>query len=170
MHLLAERLARRGYDYRVINASIPGDTTAGGLSRVPAALVRTRPAIVIFELGGNDGLQGLPLEEMRANLLRMISLAKKAGANVLLIGVRLPPNYGVAYTRGFAAMFRKVAQQADVALVPELLAGVAEHRGEMQQNGLHPVAGAEPKLLDNVWPHLQGLLGKPTPPATAVTR
>lgn len=169
VHLLQGRLDAHGYDYRVVNASIPGDTTAGGVSRLPAALSRYSPAVVVIELGGNDGLQGLPLGQMQSNLERMVSLARKAGAKVLLVGVRMPPNYGEVYTRKFETVFRAVAKRENVPLVPELLAGVAKHRALMQSGGLHPVAKAEPKLLDNVWPHLEPLLGKESGPATAAT-
>ncbi len=158
VHLLAGRLARHGYDYRVINASIPGDTTAGGLSRLPDELKRYRPAIVIIELGGNDGLQGLPLDQMRDNLSHMVARAQKSGAKVLLIGVRMPPNYGPVYATRFQAVYKEVAEAGNVALAPELLAGVATRRDLMQAGGIHPRAEAESKLLDNVWPALSPLL------------
>lgn len=140
---------------------MPGDTTAGGLARLPAELARTRPAVVVLELGGNDGLQGLPLEQMHENLDRMIRLARAAGARVLLIGVRLPPNYGSVYTGRFHDVYASLARSADVALVPEILRGIAEHREMMQPDGLHPKASAEPAVLDNVWPALRALLGRP---------
>lgn len=167
VHLLAERLTRRGYDYRVINASIPGDTTAGGLSRLPGELARYRPAVVVVELGGNDGLQGLAPAEMRRNLTQMTRLARAAGAEVLLVGVRMPPNYGPVYARRFEAVYKEVARAEGVTLVPELLAGVATHPDLMQAGGIHPVAAAEPKLLDNVWPELQKMLVKPAPAAVS---
>lgn len=170
VHLLAKRLAAQGYDYRVVNASIPGDTTAGGLARLPTALARYRPALVIVELGGNDGLQGLPLVQMRSNLEKMVRLCRAAGADVLLIGVRMPPNYGAAYTERFAEVYREVARQTHAPLVPELLAGVAEHRDLMQEGGLHPLAKAEPELLDNVWPALRPLLQRSAAPGPASTR
>ncbi len=160
VHLLAERLAARGYDYRVVNASIPGDTTAGGLARLPGELAHNHPTIVAIELGGNDGLQGLPLAQMRANLARMVALAQKAAAKVLLIGVRLPPNYGAAYIKRFEAVYKKVATTKNVPLAPELLRGVATHPKLMKPRGIHPRAAAEPKLLANVWPALQPLLSK----------
>ena len=161
VHLLGHRLARQGYRYRVVNASIPGDTTAGGLTRLPGDLKRYHPAIVIIALGGNDGLQGLPLEQMRSNLTRMVGLARGAGARVLLVGVRMPPNYGPVYTRRFEAVFKQVAREAGVPLVPEILAGVATHPELMQSGGLHPRAAGEPRVLDNVWAGLKPLLGKP---------
>lgn len=162
VHLLSARLARRGYDYHVVNASIPGDTTAGGLARLPAALKRYRPRIVIIALGGNDGLQGLPLGQMQGNLERMVNLARHAGARVLLLGVRMPPNYGPTYTQRFAAVYRTVARQTGVKLVPELLAGVAIHPALMQADGLHPRASAEPRILESVWAGLQPLLRSST--------
>ena len=161
VHLLDHRLERQGYRYRVVNASIPGDTTAGGLTRLPEDLKRYHPAIVIIALGGNDGLQGLPLEQMRSNLKQMVGLARGAGARVLLVGVRMPPNYGPVYTRRFEAVFKHVARETDVPLVPEILAGVATHPELMQSGGLHPRASGEPRVLDNVWKGLQPLLGKP---------
>lgn len=161
VHLLSQKLDGEGYRYRVVNASIPGDTTAGGLSRLPAELKRSRPAIVVIELGGNDGLQGLPLDQMRDNLARMVGLSQQAGARVLLVGVRMPPNYGPAYTKRFAETYREVAKQSGVALVPEILAGVATHPELMQAGGLHPRAEGEPRVLDNVWKGLHPLLGQP---------
>ena len=158
VHLLSTRLARHGYDYHVVNASIPGDTTAGGLARLPAALERYRPRIVIIALGGNDGLQGLPLGQMQDNLEHMVNLVRHAGVRVLLLGVRMPPNYGPTYTQRFAAVYRAVARQTGVKLVPELLAGVATHPALMQADGLHPRASAESRILENVWTGLQPLL------------
>ncbi len=162
VHLLDQRLTQQGYRYRVVNASIPGDTTSGGLARLPDDLKRDHPAIVIIALGGNDGLQGLPLEQMQANLTKMVGLSRKSGAKVLLVGVRMPPNYGPVYTRRFEAVFKHVAQKTDVPLVPEILAGVATHPELMQSGGLHPKAAGEPRVLDNVWKGLQPLLKKPT--------
>lgn len=161
VHLLSRRLEKDGYRYRVVNASIPGDTTAGGLSRLPGELKRNRPVIVVIELGGNDGLQGLALDQMQDNLARMVKLSQQAGARVLLVGVRMPPNYGPVYTKRFAETYRTVAKQADVALVPEILAGVATHPELMQAGGLHPRAEGEPRVLENVWKGLEPLLGQP---------
>lgn len=161
VHLLDQRLAQDGYRYRVVNASIPGDTTAGGLARLPDDLKRYHPAIVIIALGGNDGLQGLPLEQMQSNLAGMVRLARGSGARVLLVGVRMPPNYGPVYTRRFVDMFRQVARDTGVPLVREILAGVATHPGLMQTDGLHPKAAGEPRVLDNVWAGLRPLLEKP---------
>ena len=170
VHLLSRRLEREGYRYRVVNASIPGDTTAGGLSRLPADLGRYHPAIVVIELGGNDGLQGLPPEQMRDNLVRMVALSKRAGARVLLVGVRMPPNYGEVYTKDFAAVYGAVAKQTGVPLVPEILAGVATHPELMQPGGLHPRAAGEPRVLDNVWKGLEPLLRQPASRGEAPAR
>lgn len=157
--LLKQRLQARRFDFRVVNASIPGETTAGGLSNLPALLGRYHPAIMILELGGNDGLQGLGIAQMEHNLAMMVSMARRAHAKVLLVGVRLPPNYGKPYVKRFEGAFRRVAKQLQVPLVPELLAGVGSHRQLMQPGGIHPLAKAEPRLLENVWPHLKPLLG-----------
>ena len=161
VHLLDGRLAKQGYRYRVVNASIPGDTTAGGLARLPDDLKRYHPAIVIIALGGNDGLQGLPLQQMQSNLTKMVGLARKSGERVLLVGVRMPPNYGPVYTRRFEDVFKDVARKTGVPLVPEILAGVATHPTLMQSGGLHPKAAGEPQVLDNIWKGLLPLLGKP---------
>ena len=156
--LLERRLVQAGLDYRVVNASISGDTTGGGLTRLPQALERHRPHLVVIELGANDGLRGLPFREIEANLTAQIGLARAAGAQVLLVGVRLPPNYGAAYTEGFQASLRKVAEAEAVPLAPDLLAGVAEDRQLMQADGLHPKAEAQSMLLANVWPEIEPLL------------
>jgi len=167
VHLLAERLEQRGYDYRVVNASTPGDTSAAGLARLPDELKRYRPAIVVIEFGGNDGLQGLSPDQMRSNLAQMVTLSQRAGAKVLLIGVRVPPNYGPVFAKRFESVYREVAKKKNVPLVPELMAGVATHPELMQERGIHPRAKAEPKLLDNVWPALEPLLAKPNTRARA---
>jgi acyl-CoA thioesterase-1 len=156
--LLARRMAERHLGYTVVNASISGDTTGGGLARLPAALARERPAIVILELGANDGLRGQPIDRMQSNLGRMIALSRKAGAKVLLVGMRLPPNYGPAYTEKFAAAYTELAHQTHVAFLPFLLAGVAQDPGLMQADNLHPNAAGQPRLLENVWPRLRPLL------------
>jgi len=157
--LLAQRMAREGYDYNVVNASVSGETTAGGLARLPRALALHRPRILILELGANDGLRGLPVARARANLDHMIGLARTAGARVLLIGIRMPPNYGPRYTRSFFMMYSTLAQAHDLPLVPFLMAGVALHPELIQADGLHPNERAQPLLLDNVWPELAPLLG-----------
>ncbi|ROR35199.1 arylesterase [Inmirania thermothiophila] len=156
--LLGRRLAERGYPHRVVNASVSGETSGGGLERLPALLARHRPAVVVVELGGNDGLRGLGLERTRANLAAVVRRARAAGARVLLVGMRLPPNYGPLYTRRFAALYREIARDEGVPLVPFLLEGVALAPGMMQADGIHPTAAAQPRLLDNVWPHLEPLL------------
>jgi acyl-CoA thioesterase-1 len=161
--LLAARLREQELPHEVVNASVSGETTGGGLTRLPPLLERHRPQIVIVQLGANDGLRGLGFDQISANLTRLIALSREAGARVLLVGLRLPPNYGAAYTEGFQAVFPAVAEQTGVALAPRLLAGVAEHWGLMQPDGLHPTAEAQPRLLENVWSHLLPLLAAPNP-------
>jgi acyl-CoA thioesterase-1 len=158
VNLLRDRLGSQGFPHRVVNASISGDTTRGGLNRLPAALDTHRPDIVILELGGNDGLRGLPLQAMRDNLDQAIALSQEAGAKVLLVGMQIPPNYGPAYTRGFAQIYTQLAERHDLPLVPFLLAGVSEERRLMQADNIHPTAAAQPRLLDNIWPRLEPLL------------
>lgn len=156
--LLEDRLGERDAGYRVVNASISGDTTAGGASRLPRALQRHDPDIVVIELGGNDGLRGIPLTETRANLERIIELAKAHGARVLLLGMRLPPNYGPLYTERFHQIYADLAAAHDVARVPFLLDGVGAVHELMQDDGIHPRPEAQATMLDNVWPHLEPLL------------
>lgn len=158
--LLAARLAAEGYRHRAVNASISGDTTAGGRARLPQLLVRHRPAIVVIELGGNDGLRGGSLKATRENLDAMVVAAQKSGARVLVLGMRLPPNYGPAYTREFDAIFTGVAAARKAALVPFLLEGFGDDMAFFQPDRIHPTAAAQPKLLANVWPALVPLLGK----------
>ncbi|WP_220813337.1 arylesterase [Pseudomonas paralcaligenes] len=156
--LLQERLREGGFEHQVVNASISGDTTSGGLARLPALLSQHRPQLVIIELGGNDGLRGQPAAQLQQNLARMVDLSKEAGAGVLLLGMRLPPNYGQRYTEAFARTFADVAQDKQVPLVPFLLEGVGGVPGMMQADGIHPAVAAQDKLLDNVWPTLKPLL------------
>ncbi len=156
--LLGRRLEQEGFPQRVVNISISGETTAGALARLPEALARHRPAVVIVELGGNDGLRGLSLDAMEHNLDRIILHSQKAGARVLLLGVRLPPNYGPAYTRAFEAVYTRAATRSSVSLVPFLLEGVALDDRLMQEDGLHPTEQAQPRILQNVWPRLLPLL------------
>jgi acyl-CoA thioesterase-1 len=156
--LLGARLKAQGYEYRVINASESGETTTGGLVRLPRELRLTRPGILILELGANDALQGLPLDLARQRLADMIRLAEAGGARVLLVGLLIPPNYGPRYTRQFADMYPGLARQFHTALVPFLLQGVALDPRLMQQDGLHPDAQGEPLVLDNVWPYLEPML------------
>ncbi len=156
--LLQQRLHAQGYGYDTVNASISGETTSGGLVRLQRALDLHHPAIVMLELGANDGLRGLPVDGTRANLARMIQLAQKAGARVLLLGIQLPPNYGPRYGRDFAAMYGELATRYHVALVPFMLDRVALDPRLMQEDQLHPNAAGEPIVLDNIWPHLLPLL------------
>lgn len=159
--LLQARLAAQKKPHRVVNASISGDTTAGGRSRLPAALRTHKPAIVILELGGNDALRGLPLATTRDNLLAMARAAQAAGAKVIVVGMQVPPNYGASYARDFEGLFADVSKQAKAALVPFLLKGVADRADAMdwfQPDRIHPLARAHPQMLDNVWPALRPLL------------
>ena len=156
--LLQGRLTAQGYGYRVVNASVSGETTTGGLARLPRALSVHRPAIVIIELGGNDGLRGLPLETSRANLARMIALSRDAGARVLLLGMKIPPNYGARYATGFEKLFRDLARQNRIAFEPFFLSKIALEPGMIQADGLHPTAKAQPVMLDTMWPALKPLL------------
>jgi acyl-CoA thioesterase-1 len=158
--LLQQRLRSSGYDYTVANASVSGETTSGGLTRLPGALKAHPPGVVIIELGANDGLRGLPIQVMHDNLVRMITLSQAAGAKVVLAGVLLPPNYGGPYTQAFARTYADLAKQYRLPLIPFLLADVAEHRDMVQADGMHPLAKAEPQVLDNVWPILKPLLHK----------
>lgn len=161
--LLKERLRPRGLE--VVNASISGDTTAGGLQRLDALLEREKPAWVLVELGGNDGLRGLTPAQMEANLTLIIDKSRAAGARVLLLGMRIPPNYGKRYAEMFQQVYGKVAEARKVALVPFLLDGVGGQVELMQQDGIHPNAGAQPLMLEQVWKTLEPLLagdGKPT--------
>lgn len=156
--LLEKRLAEQGYEHRVVNASISGDTSAGGAARLPALLAEHRPSLVIIELGGNDGLRGQPPEQLQQNLAAMIDGSRASGAEVLLLGMRLPPNYGVRYTTAFAQVFTRLAEEKQVALVPFFLERVGGVSGMMQGDDLHPAADAQPILLENLWPTLQPLL------------
>jgi len=149
--LLEKRLREQRLDYSVVNASISGDTTAGGRSRIGAALEQSRPAVVIIALGGNDGLRGLPVAAMRDNLEAMVGAARSRKARVVLAGMKLPPNYGPDYTRAFEQSYADLARRHKAALVPFLLDGVAEKRELFQPDGIHPVAEAQPMILDNVW-------------------
>jgi len=158
VNLLQRRLAERGFPHRVVNASISGDTTSGGLSRLPAALERDRPAIVILELGANDGLRGQPIMAITANLARLIELSRQAGARVVLAEMRIPPNYGPSYTQKFQAAFGELAKRYDILLIPFLLDGVSGNPVLIQDDGLHPRAEAQERILDNVWAVLEPVL------------
>jgi len=156
--LLTQRLRQEGNAYRVVNASISGDTTRGGLSRLPAALERETPEVLILALGANDGLRGFPTERTQENLRRMIEQARSAGATVLLLGIKLPANYGSVYGEKFHRIYLDLADELKVALVPFFLEGVAETRELMQADGVHPGVEAQPRILDNVWAGLGPLL------------
>lgn len=157
--LLQERLTAEGlHDWRVINGSVSGETTAGGLVRLPAMLASTSPDIIILELGGNDGLRGLPVPTIRENLAQMIELSQGAGARVLLSGIQIPPNYGPRYTGPFYAQYTELAQQYGLALIPFLLDGIAENAEFMQDDGIHPTAEAQPLIVEIVWPVLNQLM------------
>ena len=156
--LMEERLKQQKFDYNVVNASISGETTSGGAARIDEALARTRPALVIVALGGNDGLRGLPVSQIKANLMRIVENAKRRGARVLLLGIRMPPNYGPQYVREFEAVFTEVARRHKTPLVPFMLQGVAEQRDLMQPDNIHPTAAAQPVILETVWKKLLPLL------------
>lgn len=156
--LLQQRLQKEGYAYKVVNASISGDTSAGGLARLPALLSGEKPGLVVIELGGNDGLRGQPPQQLQQNLASMVAASQRAGARVLLLGMRLPPNYGERYTQAFVRAYEQVAQASQVPLVPFFLDGVGGVPQLMQADGIHPTAAAQPRLLENVWPQLKPML------------
>jgi acyl-CoA thioesterase-1 len=164
--LLSQRLATEGYGYRVVNASVSGETTQGGVARLPRVLDQQKPAIVIVELGGNDGLRGLPLASSRENLQKAIELARAAQARVVLVGMLIPPNYGPRYSQEFRDMYTSLATKNSTALVPFLLDQVALKPELMQADGIHPNAKGQPQLLDNLWPKLKPLLVAPGKPAS----
>jgi acyl-CoA thioesterase-1 len=156
--LLQKRLQQEGYGYRVVNASITGETTAGGRARLARALAQHKPALVVLELGGNDGLRGLPVKEARANLEAMVAATRATGARVLLAGILIPPNYGPKYSESFARMYQQISRELKVPLLPFLLDGVALDPRLMQEDGVHPRAEGQPRVLDNVWQYLRPLL------------
>ena len=156
--LTDQRLQARHPGWRIANASVSGETTAGGASRIAGELARHKPAVVVIELGANDGLRGLPLAQTRANLERMIVASKNAGARVLLLGMRMPPNFGPQYTQGFERNYSELAKAHGTALLPFLLEPIATDRNAFQSDNLHPVASAQPRLRDHVWPALAPLL------------
>jgi len=159
--LLSERLGTQKLPYSVVNASISGDTTSGGRSRLPSLLNQHKPAVVVIELGGNDALRGLPLRMTEDNLSHMTQAAQAAGAKVLLVGMQIPPNYGADYAKRFAEVFATVSQTHKAAVVPFLLKGIADDADPQrwfQADRIHPLAAAHPKMLDNVWPGLKALL------------
>jgi acyl-CoA thioesterase I len=156
--LTATRMTKTNPGWRMVNASISGETTAGGVARIDAELKRIRPGVVVIALGANDGLRGLPLVQTKTNLDRMIRAAQTAKARVLLVGMRIPPNYGREYTQGFEANYRTLAKEHAVPLVPFLLEPIATDRANFQNDNLHPVASAQPKIRDHVWKSLGPLL------------
>jgi acyl-CoA thioesterase-1 len=159
--LLEQRLAHEKIPAKVVNASISGDTTSGGRSRLPALLQQHKPTHVILELGGNDALRGLPLAMTEENLAQMVDLARKAGARVLVVGMQVPPNYGGDYAKRFSDLFERVAKRHQAALVPFLLAGIADAPDALalfQADRIHPKEVAQPRMLDNVWPELKKIL------------
>ena len=156
--LLQERLKGNGYAYRVFNSSITGDTTQGGLARLPRLLDKHEPGIVLLELGGNDGLRGLPIEVTNQNLSSMIEQSQSAGATVILAEMRIPPNYGRTYTEKFNSMYTDLTEQYGIELLPFLLQDIALEPGLMQADGIHPTARAQPRILEQVWVVLQPLL------------
>lgn len=158
VNLLEERLTGAKLPYRLVNASISGETTLGGRNRIEKALVEHRPAIVMVELGANDGLRGHPLETIRDNLAAIIQTCLRVHARVLLVGMQLPPNYGIAYTQKFRDLYADLAQRFQVSLVPFLLEGFADDRDLFQPDGIHPNLQAQPRVLANVWPELQPML------------
>ena len=156
--LLDKRLQSRSDRYRVVNLSISGETTRAAVAVLDPALPKYRPAVVIVGLGGNDGLRGISLDEMRNNLAYLVSASREQGARVLLLGMRLPPNYGSYYAGKFHEVYKEIAAEQHVSLVPFFLAGVAEDRSLMQEDNIHPNAEAQPILLDTLWPYLEPLL------------
>ena len=156
--LLAERISAARLPHKVVNASISGETTAGGLARLPAALETHKPSVVVIELGANEGLRGLPVKAMATNLQAMVDASRKAGAQVLLVGMRMPPNYGPEYTSRFEAAYRDIARANRLRLVPFMMEGFADQPGYFQADGLHPVAAAQPLILDTIWRELKPLL------------
>ena len=160
VNLLDGRLKQRGLDYSVVNASISGETTAGGAARIEEAIARVKPDVVVLALGGNDGLRGLPIAEMKANLAKIVRAAQARKARVLVIGMRIPPNYGPKYTEAFYAAFGEVARDAKAAYLPFMLEPIAERRDLFQPDQIHPTVDAQPLLLDMVWKSLEPLLKK----------
>ena len=158
--LLTQRLQAQGYGYEVVNASVSGETSGGGLQRLPRALQIHQPGVVVLELGANDGLRGLPIAATKENITKMVQLTQAAGSHVLLVGIRIPPNYGPRYANEFADMYPGIAKQYHLPLVPFLLEKVALDPTLMQEDGLHPNARGEPPVLDTLWQGLEPLLKK----------
>lgn len=166
VNLLNNRLSENAVDAKVINASISGETTQGGLARLPQAMNRHQPNIVIIELGGNDGLRGYPLKRIRQNLTSLVSIAKENGAEVILAGMKIPPNYGKRYVTGFHGLYRQVAEEQNIHLVPFLLEGITP--SDIQNDGIHPKATVQTLLLNNMWPVLQSILTPKTAQETVL--
>ena len=160
--LLQQRLERDKYDYKVVNASVSGETTLGGRNRIAAALARHRPEIVVLELGANDGLRGAAVETIRSNLAAIIHASRQRGARILLIGMQLPPNYGSGYVEKFRDLYASLARTERVAFVPFMLDGFAEDRAQFLPDGVHPGASVQSRILATVWNHLRPLLGERT--------
>ena len=160
VHLLAERIASDGLGWRVVNASVSGETTAGGLRRLPGDLKRHKPDLVVIALGANDALRGQPVEGIRANLENMVRLVREARAQPVLVGIMIPPNYGIDYTARFRELYPEIAKRERVPLVPFLLEGIADKPELFLPDQLHPAAPAQARILDNVWPALEPLLRK----------
>ena len=158
VQLLANRLQQNGANYTVVNASISGDTTSGGRARLPALLKQHRPSIVIIELGGNDGLRGLPVARMHDNLAAMVRASQAAGARVVVAGIRMPPNYGREYTERFYSAFENVSKEHDTALIPFLLEGFSDSADFFQADRIHPSAQAQNRILQTVWPVLEPMV------------
>jgi acyl-CoA thioesterase I len=156
--LLAERIGQAGLPYQVVNASVSGETTTGGLARLPAVLESHRPDIVILELGGNDGLRGIPVRSIRANLEQMLDLIEASGAVAVLAGIQIPPNYGPRYTEPFTQQFHQIAEERGLTLIPFLIDGIPQNPELMQDDGIHPTAEAQSIILQNVWPVLEAVL------------
>jgi acyl-CoA thioesterase-1 len=156
--LLQRRLSETGYPHRVVNASISGDTTRGGLARLPRALTIHQPELVVIELGGNDGLRAIPPEEIRRNLENLVELAQETGASALITGIMIPPNYGSEYITAFRRAFQQAADSTGVPLTPFVLEEIALKPGMMQEDGIHPTAEAQPLIVDNLWPWIEPML------------
>lgn len=158
VQLLQEKIQQHRYPWKIINVSISGETTAGGLSRLPQILAQTKPDLVLLELGGNDGLQGKPLNTIKSNLDQMIAMIKESHSDIILFEMQVPPNYGPVYTRRFTDTFHELGKKWKVPVMPFFLDGVAGHESMNQADGIHPTEAAQPVLLENVWPGLSPVL------------
>ncbi|MDP8566283.1 arylesterase [Methylophilus aquaticus] len=158
VNLMAQRVKDNQLPHEVANASVSGETTAGGLSRLPAALKQFKPSIIVIELGANDGLRGLPTDTMKNNLEKMIQASKQANAQVVLLGMLIPPNYGPKYTNSFKSAFLDLSEKYKTPFIPFFLDGISGHADLVIEDGLHPNVNAQPKLLENVWPTLSAVL------------